>query len=160
MKTVCANCSHTLGWARMEASSSVHWLVSTLYCPLLEGRLSVAITDIIFCRPVAVRDTVMDGADARARPIGQPRTVTGSWMLESCTEPRSLTTGLRGDTSSPVSSFPSSSSASARDFRRVWKKWMWSLFFHKIYKRSERRKTWLCNFQQQVNDSNPDPILI
>lgn len=112
----------TLGWARMEASSCVHWLVSTLYCPLLEGRLSVAITDIIFCKPVAVRDTVMDGADARARPIGQPRTVTGSWIFESCTEPRSLTTGFSGGASCSVRSCSSSSSASARDFNRVWQK--------------------------------------
>lgn len=65
---------------------------------------------------------MIDGADARAKPIGQDRTVTGSWMLESCTEPRSLTTGFSGGTSSSVRSFPSSSSASARDFRRVWEK--------------------------------------
>lgn len=109
----------TLGWARMEASSCVHWLVSTLYSPLLEGRLRVAITDIIFCRPVAVIDTVMEGAEARARPMGHPRTVTGSWMWESCTEPRSLITGFNPGISSSARSFASSSSASASDFSTV-----------------------------------------
>lgn len=111
----------TLGWARMEASSCVHWLVSNLYCPLLEGRVRVAITDIIFCRPVAVIDTVMEGAEAeaRARPTGHPRTVTGSWMWESCTEPRSLITGFNPGISSSARSFASSSSASARDFSTV-----------------------------------------
>lgn len=67
----------------MEASPCLYWLVSTLYSPLLEGRLSEAITDIIFWKPVAVRDIVMDGAEARARPMGHPRTVTGSWIVES-----------------------------------------------------------------------------
>lgn len=109
----------TFGWARMEASSRVHWLVSTLYSPLLEGRLREAITDIIFWRPVAVIDTVMDGAEARARPMGHPRTVTGSWMWESCTEPRSRTTGVKPGGSSSARSLASSSSASARDFNRV-----------------------------------------
>lgn len=111
----------TLGWARMEASSCVHWLVSTLYSPLLEGRLRVAITDIIFCRPVVVMDTVMEGAEARARarPMGHARTVTGSWMWESCTEPRSLTTGSNPGISSSARSSASSSSASARELSTV-----------------------------------------
>lgn len=100
----------------MEASSCVYWLVSTLYPPLLEGRLSEAMTDIIFWKPVAVMERVMDGAVARARPMGHPRTVTGSGMLESCTEPRSLITGFNSGTLSFIRSFASSSSASAKDF--------------------------------------------
>lgn len=104
----------------MEATPFLHWFVSTLYSALLEGRLREVITDIIFWKPVAVRDavrdTVMDGAEARARPMGHPRTVTGSWMLESCTEPRCLIMGVKSGTSSSTRSFASSSSASAKDF--------------------------------------------
>ncbi len=100
----------------MEASSCVYWLVFTLYSPLLEGRLRDAITDIIFWNPLAVRETVMDGAEARARPMGHPRTVTGSWVLESCTEPRSLITGFNVGTSVSTRLSASSSSASAKDF--------------------------------------------
>lgn len=131
LKSTC-RCALTLGWARIEASSCVHWFVFTLYSPLLEGRLRVAMTDIIFCKPVAVSDTVMDGADARARPIGHPRTVTGSWVFESCTEPRSLSTGLSGGASSSTRSLTSSSSASARDFSSAYHKKTYVIYSHTI----------------------------
>lgn len=106
----------------MEASSSVYWLVFTWYSPLLDGKLREAMTDIIFWKPVAVKDTVMDGAEARARPMGHRCTVTGSGMVESCTEPRSLTTGVSAGVSSSTRSFASSSSASAKDFKSNCKK--------------------------------------
>lgn len=115
-------CVLTLGWALMEASSSVYWLVFTWYSPLLDGKLREAMTDIIFWKPVAVKDTVMEGAEARARPMGHPRTATGSGMMESCTEPRSLTTGFSAGASSSTRSFASSSSASAKDFKSDCKK--------------------------------------
>lgn len=101
----------------MEARSLVYWLVSTLYFSLVDCRFSEEIIEIIFWKSVGVKETITDAAEAKARPTGHPRTVTGSCRVESCTEACPLTK-FTDDTLASVRSSTSSISDSAKDFNR------------------------------------------